>query len=162
MTDPRPPDPRASIRPGVVALIAVAAPAVLGLETAARALLLPAPLALLRQEMRPTLTPIAWALLALTALSVPLAFWAWRALSRRLLAKVEAIGPAAPAADEKRRGEARFEAMFVATSIPQLPAILSTLLLTAGSDALPVLAAMGLSTAAVIAIGLSARAGAGH
>ncbi len=50
--------------------------------------------------------------------------------------------------------------MFVATSIPQLPAILSTLLLTAGSDALPVLAAMGLSTAAVIAIGLSARAGA--
>ncbi len=154
MTDPRPPDPRASIRPGVIVLIAAAAPAVLGLETAARALLLPAPLAQLRQEMRPTLTPIAWALLALTALSVPLAFWAWRALSRRFLAKVEATG-----SGEKRRGEARFEAMFVATSIPQLPAILSTLLLTAGSEALPVLAAMGISTAAVIAIGLSARAG---
>lgn len=107
----------------------------------------------MRQELRPALTPIGWGLLILTLASVPLGLLTLRALTRRFLAKVTATS-----GGDKRRREARFEAMFVATSVPQLPAILATFALTAGSDALPVLVTMAASTLGVIAIGWSANA----
>lgn len=153
MSTHEPKESRAIVRPGVLALIAIAAPAALGLETIARTLLLPAELAQVRQELRPTLTPIAWGLLIVTLASAPLGLLTLRALTRRFLAKVTATN-----GDERRRREARFEAMFVATSVPQLPAILATFALTAGSDAWPVIATMVTSTIGVVAIGLSANA----
>lgn len=148
-----PRDARSRPSRGVVAVIALATPAALGLETLARTLLLPAELAQLRQELRPVLTPLAWALLGITALAIPLGFLTLRALRRRFLAKVEATG-----ATERRRREAVFEAMFVATSVPQIPAIMATFALTAGSEALPVLVTVALSAAAVVAIAWRAGA----
>src|SRR5689334_8171670 len=129
------------------AAIALATPAALGIETLARVLFLPAELEALRQEMRPTLTPVAWGLLALTAITIPLGLATRRAVERRLLAKVASYG-----GGEKKRAEARFEALFVAASVPQIPAVFATLTLTGGAAALPVLIAVALSVAGVIAI----------
>lgn len=134
---------------GIVATLAIAlaTPAALGLETLARVLLLPADLEALRIEMRPALTPVAWGLLALTCAAVPLGVAARRAMQRRLFAKVDAIsgGP-------KKRAEARFEALFVGTSVPQIPAIFATLALTAGAEALPAALAVVVSALAVVGI----------
>ncbi len=132
---------------GAKAAIALATPAALGLETLARILLLPPELEALRQEVRPALTPVAWGLLVLTALTLPLGLATQRAMERRLLAKVESYG-----GGEKKRAEARFEAFFVAASVPQIPAVFATFTLTAGAAALPVLLAVALSVAAVLAI----------
>jgi hypothetical protein len=137
---------------GTIAVIALATPAALGIETLVRALLLPPDLARLRQEMEPWLTPFGWGTLALTLLATPLGFATRRAMERRLLAKAEALG-----GSEKRRGEARFEALFIGTSVPQIPAIFATFALTAGSRALPVLLAVFTSSAAVLAIALLGR-----
>jgi hypothetical protein len=137
---------------GTIAVIALATPAALGIETLVRALLLPPDLARLRQELEPSLTPLAWGTLALTLLAAPLGFATRRALARRFLAKVDALG-----GSEKKRDEARFEAMFVGTSVPQIPAIFATFALTAGARALPVLLAVFASSAAVLAIALLDR-----
>lgn len=146
MAEPAP-APRESPSLVTVLVIALATPAALGLETLARVLLLPADLELLRQELRPTLTPLAWGLLALTCLAAPLGLATRKAMERRLLAKVEATsgGP-------RKRAEAVFEATFVGTSVPQIPAVFATFALTAGSAPLPVLLAVGASAAAVVAI----------
>jgi hypothetical protein len=132
---------------GATAAIALATPAALGIETLARVLFLPPELEALRQEMRPALTPVAWGLLVLTAVTIPLGLATRRAVERRLLAKVESYG-----GGEKKRSEARFEALFVAASVPQIPAVFATLTLTAGAAALPVLIAVALSVAGVVAI----------
>lgn len=134
---------------GAILAIALAVPAALGLETALRALFLPPELEALRRELRPTLTPIAWALLALTALSIPIGFVTRRAVEARLIAKVDGYG-----GGEKKRAEARFEAYFVAASIPQVPAFLATVLLTAGAAPLAVLLTVALSVAGVLLISI--------
>jgi hypothetical protein len=132
--------------PGLVVtlVIALATPAALGVETLLRVLLLPAEIAGLREDLRPALTPLAWGLVALTCLAVPLGFATRSAMERRLLAKAEPT--------PKKRAEAAFEAVFVGTSVPQIPALLATIALTAGAEALPVLLAVGVSAAAVVAI----------
>ncbi|MEZ4314939.1 MAG: hypothetical protein R3F14_43550 [Polyangiaceae bacterium] len=137
---------------GATLAMVIATPAVLGLETLARALFLPAWADEIRQELRPTLTPIAWVLLALTVLTVPLSVAAQRGMERRLLAKVDAYG-----GGEGKRAEARFEAVFVAASIPQIPAILATLLLSFGAEALPALLAVLLSVGAVVLLSIRSR-----
>lgn len=136
-----------SRNPGAILAIALATPAALGLETLARTLLLPSSLAQLRHELNPLLTPLAWGILALTVLAVPAGFATHRALARRFSARALSLG-----ASEKKLAEARFEALFVGTSVPQIPAIFSTFVLTAGADALPVLLAVGASALAVVVI----------
>lgn len=142
----------------LIAGIALATPAALGLETVARWLLLPAELAQLRQEMRPVLTPIAWGLFVMTAVAGPVGILVKRALTERFLARVRAAG-----GGEKKETEARFEALFVATSIPQVPAVLATFTLTCGAGALPALLAVGASVAGVVIIaalgGVASRSG---
>lgn len=128
-------------------VIALATPGALGLETLARVLLLPPELEALRLDLRPALTPLAWGLLAATCLAVPLGVATQRVMRRRSLAKVEATG-----GGPKKRAEARFEAMFVGTSVPQIPAIFATLALTAGSEALPAVLAVVVSAVAAVAI----------
>ena len=135
-----------------VAAIALATPAALGIETLLRVLLLPAELEALRMELRPSLTPVAWGLLVLTAATLPLGLATQRAVERRLLAKVASFG-----GGEKKRAEARFEAFFVAASVPQIPAVLATFTLTTGAEPLPVLIAVALSVAGVL--GIAARTG---
>lgn len=132
---------------GITLLIAIATPFALGLETLARVLLLPAELEQVRTDLRPILTPLAWGLLVATCLAVPLGIAARRSMLRRSLAKVEAT-----AGGPKKRAEARFEAMFVGTSVPQIPAIFATLALTAGSEPMPVVLAVAVSAGAVVAI----------
>lgn len=139
--------PEATQGLGITLLVALATPAALGLETLARVLLLPAELEQVRVELRPVLTPLSWGLLVATCAAVPVGAAVRRSMLRRSLAKVEAT-----AGGPKRRAEARFEAMFVGTSVPQIPAIFATLALTAGSAPLPVVLAVAVSALAVVAI----------
>jgi hypothetical protein len=139
-------------RIAILIVITLTTPAVLGVEHLARRFVVPAEWEEIRRELNPIMTPVGWVLLALTVVSIPIAFVIYRALSRRLLAKVEAIG-----GGPKQRATARLEAMFVATSAPQIPAALAALSLSFGSDALPVLLAVGLSAAAAAAIGVHDR-----
>ena len=136
----------------IVAVFALTTPALLGIETAARALLMPADWEPIRAEMRPILTPVAWVFFALTVAAVPAGFAVYRAFARRFVAKAQALG-----GDERRLQTARLEAMFVASSVPQIPPVLATVTLSAGAEPLPVILAAALSAVAVAAIGLYDR-----
>lgn len=133
----------------VVAATATATPIALGFETTVRLALLPADFWLVRSFLRPTLTPIAWALLALTvtcSLGASLTA-AW--VRRRALDRCE---PATPASAYR----ARLNAFVLSSSVAQAPAVLATFCFTFGAELTPVLLAT--LSAAVAAGYIGARA----
>lgn len=133
----------------ILPVIAVSGPLSLGVETALRLALFTPDMRYLRSLTGPTLTPIAWALAALTALGGALAVPVQRWWYRRRLA-----GLAPEARTPAMRARMAFEALYVSTSVPQLPALAVTLLFTAGSSLLPVATALAVSALAVLAQGL--------
>lgn len=132
----------------ILPLIAVSGPLSLGVETGVRLALFTPDMVYLRSLTAPTLTPIAWGLAALTALGGLAAVPVQRAWYRRRLA-----GAGADVTPEAR-ARAAFEALYVATSVPQIPALVVTFFFTAGSRLLPVAVALGISALAVLAQGL--------
>jgi len=132
----------------ILPVIAVSGPLSLGVETGVRLALFTPDMVYLRSLTGPTLTPIAWALAGVTALGGALAVPVQRAWYRRRLAR-----QGAPA-DEGARARAAFEALYVATSVPQVPALVATFFFTAGSSLTPVAVALGVSALAVLAQGL--------
>lgn len=145
---PRPLDSRL-----VLGLIAVSTPLALGFETAARRVIMPPDFALLRDFLRPTLEPVAWALCVLSVLAclggVALQHW----LVQRLVARLPP-GQDGPEA----RGRKRVEALYLSTSVPQVPALLATFLFTLGAPLLPVAVNLALATAGVVLQGFASRA----
>lgn len=129
--------------------IAASGPLSLGVETAVRLALFTPDMTYLRSLTGPTLTPVAWVLAGVTAfgglLAVPVQRWWYR---RRMVR----LAPEARTAEA--RAKAAFEALYVATSVPQLPALAVTFLFTAGSSLVPVAVALGISALAVLAQGL--------
>ncbi|MEZ4392103.1 MAG: hypothetical protein R3A48_13475 [Polyangiales bacterium] len=132
----------------ILPLIAISGPLSLGVETALRLALFTPDMRYLRSLTAPTLTPIAWGLAALTALGGLAAVRVQRGWYRRRLAKI----PEAERSDDAK-ARAAFEALYVATSVPQIPALVVTLLFTAGSSLAPVATALGVSAVAVLAQG---------
>ncbi len=129
----------------LVAMTAVAAPAALGFETLLRHLLLPAAFELVREALRPVLTPVAWALCGVCAL----AGVAGLVLQKRIASRsVERLPPERRTPDQVER--ARVGAFMLAASIPQIPAILATFSFMFGASLVPVLVAIALVTAAVL------------
>lgn len=133
----------------VVLLIAASAPLALALETLLRNyVLLPMVGAELRElreffwpeltdELRQTvLTHAAWVLVAVTVLAGVLGVVLLRRVARR-----------------QRDAAGVRDAVFLLTSIPQVPAILATLCFAFGSRLGPVLVSMAISTAFVLAQG---------
>lgn len=133
----------------ILPVIAVSGPLSLGVETALRLALFTPDMRYLRSLTGPTLTPIAWGLAAVTALggavAVPVQRWWYR---RRL------AGLAPEARTPEVRARMAFEALYVSTSVPQLPALAVTLLFTAGASLVPVATALAVSALAVLAQGL--------
>jgi len=131
----------------ILPLIAVSGPLSLGVETAVRLALFTPDMVYLRSLTAPTLTPVAWFLAALTALGGLAAVPVQRGWYRRRIAR-EGAG-----ATPESRARAAFEALYVATSVPQIPALVVTLFFTAGARLLPVAVALGVSALAVLAQG---------
>jgi hypothetical protein len=115
-------------------LIALSSPLSLAVETALRTLLFTDNMRELRLLARETLTPIAWALVPVTAAAAVLGVFVHRAALRKTLADA-ALRAGKPDAEEN----ARLTALYVATSVPQIPALAATLLLTAGARVEPVM-----------------------
>jgi hypothetical protein len=133
----------------ILPLIAVSGPLSLGVETAVRLAMFTPEMTYLRSLTGPTLTPIAWGFAAVTALGGVLGVPVQRVWYRRRLARME---PAARTDDARAR--VAFEALYVGTSVPQIPALLVTFLFTAGASLTPVAVALGVSALAVLAQGL--------
>ena len=129
----------------------IAAPVALAFETLLRKLLFPLLMGddfdLVRDFLRPTLTPFAWALCAVALLASLAGFALRGALVARALARLPAEKRALPA--ERERVE--LLAFLFAASVPQLPCVASTLLFTLGAELLPVLAAVGIASVGVLA-----------
>lgn len=145
----------------VVVLVAVSAPIALGFETALRKLvfapMVGAELEEIRQFYWPelsaevreaALTRAAWVLVGVCLLAGLLGLALLRHAARRGVARSR--GEADPG--EVARVEVR-DRMLLLTSIPQVPAILATLCFSFGSQLLPVICCMVVSTAFVLAQG---------
>lgn len=135
---------------GVLALVAASTPIALAFETGLRQIMFPPEFDDVRMWLRPTITPWVWLAPVLSALGLPLGFALQRWLVRRDLARI-----APEQRTDGRRATAELEAMLLSTSVPQLPAVISTFAFMAGSHLLPVVAAMVVATAGIMILGLA-------
>lgn len=130
-----------------VLFVASAAPGAVAVEVLARTLLFPAELLAFRADLEGALTSVAWGLCALTLPAVALGLWAQQSLVRRGLARLGEI-------TAERSARVELEALLLASSIPQVPALLGAVAAMGGAAAAPVLATVAISTAGVVAMGV--------
>jgi hypothetical protein len=136
----------------LILMTVVAAPIALVLETILRKLLFPPEFDELRLLFEPTLTPVVWGLVVLTALFGA----AGIALQARLAARAVRKVPE-HARTPARIRKAELGAFMLAASIPQIPAILATLGFMWGSSLTPVIVAIGVATVAIVVQAVRAR-----
>lgn len=133
----------------VVVFIAISAPIALGIETLMRTQVVARILGPSLDEVRgffsPELTRLAWAMVAATVGAGVLGVLLMQLVARRIATEPD---PAIRASKLRDR-------LLLLTSIPQIPAIFATLCFTAGAGILPVLVAMGVSTAFVLIQGFA-------
>nr|MBK7070200.1 hypothetical protein [Deltaproteobacteria bacterium] len=126
-------------------LIALSSPLSLAVETAIRTALFTDEMRELRLMARDTLTPIAWWFVPVTAAASVLGVFVHRAVLRRALERA-ARREGDPDAEEN----ARVTALYVASSVPQLPALVATFLFTAGARVEPVMVTLLVAAAGVM------------
>jgi hypothetical protein len=159
MTDVSPPrsaSPSISL-PVAVLVLAVSAPIALAFETLIRTQVL-APLIgpqldQVRELLSPTLTRTSWVLAFITIFAGVLGVALVPVAARRFDA---AAANDEPEPIHEAREKHILGRLYLLTSIPQAPAILATFCFTFGSRLVPVLVAMAISTAAVVAQGVLA------
>lgn len=128
-------------------LTVVAAPFALAFETVLRKLVFPPEFDEVRALLGPTLTLAAWAL-PLVCLVAGLAGVVFQGrLVDRALRKLPADRRDDPSSQEK----ARVGAFLLAASVPQVPAIVATVLFMFGASLTPVLVTVAVSTLGVVA-----------
>lgn len=132
-------------------LIALSSPLSLAIETAIRTVMFTEDMRALRLVVRDTLTPAAWGFVPLTIAASVIGVFVHRAVLRRTLARA-ATRPGDPDAEES----ARLTALYVATSVPQLPALAATFLFTAGARVEPVMLTLLVAAAGVMLQGWTA------
>ena len=126
-------------------LIALSSPLSLAVETAIRTALFTDDLRALRQMARAALTPVAWGFVPLTVVASIVGVFVHRVALRRTLAlAAQKVGR--PDAEEN----ARLTALYLATSVPQMPALVATLLFTAGAPFVPVMVTLLVAAAGVM------------
>jgi hypothetical protein len=141
-------------RAALVVLTVVAAPLALAFETALRHLLLPADFELIRAWLRPTLTPIAWALVAACVILGALGL----RLQARMVRKA-ARRRTEPGAPPDLVARARIGGFMLGASIPQIPAIVATFTFMFGASLWPVLVCIVVVTVFVGFAAAHARGG---
>ena len=118
----------------------------LGFESLVRHFVMPAELAEIRGFFAPMATTAAWVFAAACILADGLGM----VLQRRwCLARMELAR-----ADGSDLARAAMDRTFLAMSVPQVPAILATAAFMSGSELVPVLVAMAISSVGVVAQGL--------
>jgi hypothetical protein len=133
-------------RGALVLLTVVAAPVALASETALRKLLFPPEFEEVRALLEPSLTPVGWALVGVAVVLAVAAVPLRRRLGARAVAKL----PEARRADPAEVARAQTGAFMLAASVPQLPAIASTMAFMFGASVAPVLVAVAVSTVGVV------------
>jgi len=136
----------------LIVLTVVAAPVALGFETLLRWLLMPEDFDVLRQFLRPTLTPVAWGLVIACAIGGFVGLLLHRRAVARAMARVP---PGADASEVASR--ARVGAFMLGASVPQVPAILATFTFMFGASLLPVLVSIGVVTVFVVVLAVLTR-----
>lgn len=114
-----------------------------------RRLVFPPDFDAVRAWLSPTLTPWAWAMVPATLVTTGIGWWLYRVLARRELSTRR---PGLTA--EQVRAKAEFEALMLASSAPQVPAVAATMLYMLGADVVPVAAAMGTAMLGVVSLGV--------
>ena len=137
----------------LVVMTAVAAPVALAFETLLRHLLFPESFELVREALRPVLTPVAWALCVVCAVAGVFGL----AFQRRMAARAVARLPPESRTPELE-DRARLGAFMLAASIPQIPAILATFSFMFGAALVPVVVAIVVVTLFVVAQAVRTRA----
>lgn len=139
---------------GLLGLIALSTPLAWVVESGLRRLLFPPDFDAVRAWLSPTLTPWAWAMVPAALVTTGIGWWLYRALARReLLARRPGLTA------EQARAKAEFEALMLASSAPQVPAVAATMLYMLGADAVPVAAAMITATLGVVSLGVAIERG---
>lgn len=133
----------------LVALLAVSSPVSIAFETAIRRAVFNADMNLMRGLLNPYLTPVAWALLALTGAMAAAAVPVHRALHRRMLAR---LGERAD--DPAARASAATAALYIAASAVQFPSLIATMTFTMGADLAPAFASLWVAALGVGLIGV--------
>ena len=132
-------------------LIALSSPLSLAVETAIRTLLFTDDMRELRLLARGALTPVAWGFVPVTVAASVLGVFVHCAVLRRALAGA-ALRVGKPDAEEN----ARLTALYVATSVPQVPALAATFLFTAGARVEPVMVTLLVAALGVMLQGWTA------
>ena len=123
----------------------VAAPLALGFETLLRALLFPDDFELIRDFLGPTLTWVAWGLAGLAVVGSLLGTSLQRRMAKQRLSALDGEATLA------QRFAALSGIFLLTTALPQIPSLLATLCFMFGSELMPVLAALTITTAGVVA-----------
>jgi len=134
---------------GVLVIVAISTPLALAIEMALRELMFPPEFAEVRAWLRPQITPWVWAMVPLAAVATVVGFSVQRRLIARSLRKLPP-----ERRDEAALASARFDALMLSTSAPQLPALFATMGLTMGADPLPVVVTMATGTLGVVVQGI--------
>lgn len=131
-----------------LALVAASTPAALGLEALLRHTLMPAATQEFREWLAPQITPFAWGLVALAAVTVLGALAAQPQLVGALSRRLDREARVPP---EQRQARARFETLMIVASVTQVPALLAAAASMFGADLLPAALTVGIGTAGVLA-----------
>lgn len=126
-------------------LTIVAAPAALGIETGLRLLLFPDDFDLIREFLRPNLTPVAWGFAVVAGIGAVAGLVIQKKLVARRVAKLPE-----EANTLDRRYQAAFGVFLLTTAVPQIPSIFATFCFTFGSSIVPVIAAITLTSIGVV------------
>lgn len=137
---------------GILALIAVSTPAMFGVESLLRRLLLPPEFEQVRAWLGPSITPYVWGLAAAAAVAAPVALRLQRSFVQRALSRLDRAHR-----DAQSEPRARFDALILSTSVVQVPALLAVLGYLLGADLVPVIVAIVVATVGVIGQGIALR-----
>lgn len=143
---------RTRVRSLLVLVIALAGPSMLALDIVIRHFFLGAQPADVRAFLAEHVTPLAWCIVPLPLVG---GIVGYRSYPSRFRARLERWRRDATLSAEAASERADLEALFLATTLAQLPAVLGDLSLILGAGLAPVVCSTTIATAAVLAIGLS-------
>lgn len=135
----------------LVAMIAVSPPVSLGMLLVFRRTHILEGLHAMAEVFGETATALATTSAAVTALGAIAAAPLYHALYRRSVARLK--NPE----DPRAKRSAALTALYVSTSVPQLPALFAIILLAVGADLGPALVSVALATVGAVLVGLASK-----
>ena len=135
----------------LVAMIAVSPPISLGMLLVLRRTHVPDVLRAMAEVFGESATALASTAAAVTALGTLAAVPLYHALYRRSVARLKNPD------DARAKRSAALTALYVSTSVPQLPALFAIILLTVGADLRPAMISVVLATVGAVLVGMASK-----